>query len=207
MPVCDPKKELRAEMERAILAMSPAERMERGARAQARLAETPEFKAARSLMFYNSDATEIDTHELVLASLESGKRVGLPRTEKGSRVLHVIEILDVGRDLERSRFGFKEPLAMLPTIDPTSLSLILVPGRAFDADGNRLGRGGGYYDRFVARLAGPRLVALAFDCQIAAAVPHESHDRPVDMVLTEERVIRTPRWVPVKDFSDRDLGH
>jgi 5-formyltetrahydrofolate cyclo-ligase len=205
--MCDSKREMRARMERAILAMSPAERMERGARAQARLAETLEFKAARNIMIYNSDATEIDTHELVLASLESGKRVGLPRTEKGSRVLQVIEILDVRRDLERSRFGFKEPLAMLPTIDPATLSLILVPGRAFDAEGNRLGRGGGYYDRFVAKLRGPRLVAMAFDCQVVDAVPHEPHDRPVDMVLTEERVIRTPRWTPIKDFSGKELRH
>jgi 5-formyltetrahydrofolate cyclo-ligase len=198
----DPKRELRARMESAILAMSPAERMERGARAQARLAETPEFKAARSVMIYNSDATEIDTHDLVLASLESGKRVGLPRTEKGSRVLHVLEILDVRRDLERSRFGFKEPLSVLPTISPESLHLILVPGRAFDNAGNRLGRGGGYYDRFIARLNGPRLVALAFDCQVVTAVPHEAHDRPVDMILTEDRVIRTPHWKPSGDPSD-----
>jgi len=203
----DVKREVRAQMERAILAMSPAERMERGARAQARLAETMEFKAARNLMIYNSDSTEIDTHELVLAGLEDGKRVGLPRTEKGSRVLQVIEILDVRRDLERGRFGFKEPLPMLPTIDPSTLDLILVPGRAFDAEGNRLGRGGGYYDRFVAKLRGPRLVAMAFDCQIVDAVPHESHDRPVDMILTEERVIRTPRWVPSKYFAGKELRY
>jgi 5-formyltetrahydrofolate cyclo-ligase len=206
MAMLDSKKDLRARMESAILAMSPAERMERGARAQARLAETPEFKAARSVMIYNSDATEIDTHDLVLASLEAGKRVGLPRTEKGSRVLHVLEILDVRRDLERSRFGFKEPLSMLPTIAPESLQLILVPGRAFDAAGNRLGRGGGYYDRFIAHLDGPRLVALAFDCQIVESVPHEAHDRPVDMVLTEERVIRTPHWRPTNGQSRVEAG-
>lgn len=206
MAMSDPKRELRARMESAILAMSPAERMERGARAQARLAETPEFKSARTVMIFNSDATEIDTHELVLASLESGKRVGLPRTEKGSRVLQVLEILDVRRDLERSRFGFKEPLSVLPTIAPESLQLILVPGRAFDAEGNRLGRGGGYYDRFIAGLDGPRLVALAFDCQVVDAVPHEAHDRPVDMVLTEERVIRTPHWKPNSDLSRLGSG-
>jgi 5-formyltetrahydrofolate cyclo-ligase len=206
MAKLDSKQELRSRMESTILAMSPAERMERGARAQARLAETPEFRAARSVMIYNSDATEIDTHELVLASLESGKRVGLPRTEKGSRVLQVLEILDVRRDLERSRFGFKEPLSVLPPIAPESLQLILVPGRAFDADGNRLGRGGGYYDRFIARLSGPRLVALAFDCQVVAGVPHEAHDRPVDMILTEERVIRTPRWRPTSDLSQVEIG-
>lgn len=196
----DPKRELRSAMERAILAMPAAERMERGARAQARLAETLEFKLARSVMIYNSDTTEIDTHELVLASLESGKRVGLPRTDKESHTLQVLEILDVHRDLEPSRFGFKEPRSVLPPIEPALLDLILVPGRAFDPDGNRLGRGGGYYDRFVARLSGPRLVALAFDCQIVASVPHQAHDRPVDMILTEERVVRTPRWRPLKSL-------
>jgi 5-formyltetrahydrofolate cyclo-ligase len=193
--MADEKQLLRARAEQAILAMDGAERMERSARAQARLAETSEFKAARTVMVYNSDSTEVDTHELVLACLESHKRVGLPRTEKGTRTLQVLEILDVARDLERSRFGFKEPLALLPTIALEALDFIIVPGRAFDPEGYRLGRGGGYYDRFFsqAHVRG-RAVGLAFDCQIVPQVPRQNHDRPVDLILTETRVIRTPRW-------------
>jgi 5-formyltetrahydrofolate cyclo-ligase len=196
------KQLLRTQVEQAIQAMDGAERMERSARAQARLAETPEFKAARTVMVYHSDPTEVDTHELVLACLESRKRVGLPRTEKGTRTLQVLEILDVARDLERSRFGFKEPLPLLPTIALSALDFIIVPGRAFDGEGYRLGRGGGYYDRFFVQ-AGVRgrAVGLAFDCQIVSQVPRQEHDRPVDLIVTESRVIRTPRWRPIQTMQ------
>jgi 5-formyltetrahydrofolate cyclo-ligase len=193
----DTKQALREQIAGAILSLKPAERMALSARAQALLAETPEFKAARAVMVYQSDATEVDTHELILAALASGKRVGLPRTEKGQRVLQVLEILDVQRDLERSRFGFKEPLRLLPAIPLEALDLVVVPGRAFDAQGYRLGRGGGYYDRFLAHPALRALaVALAFDCQIAPSVPHLAHDRQVNLVVTESRIIRTPHWKP-----------
>jgi 5-formyltetrahydrofolate cyclo-ligase len=196
--MADEKQLLRAQSEQAILAMDGAERMERSARAQALLAETPEFKAARTVMVYQSDTTEVHTHELVLACLESHKRVGLPRTEKGTRTLQVLEILDVARDLERSRFGFKEPLALLPTIALEALDFIIVPGRAFDPEGNRWGRGGGYYDRFFAQgQVRGRAVGLAFDCQIVPQVPRRDHDRPVDLIVTETRVIRAPRWKPL----------
>ena len=192
------KQTLREQSERAILAMGAEERRGRSAQAQARLAESLEFRAARTVMVYHSDQTEISTHDLVEACLRSGKRVGMPRTEEGRKTLQVLEILDAERDLEVSRFGFKEPLRLLPTIVLGTLDLAVVPGRAFDARGNRLGRGGGYYDRFFTQpQVRARAVALAFDCQIVPSIPYSDHDRPVDMVITETRVIRTPRWRPL----------
>lgn len=186
------KKETRARTQMLVAAMTPAERMERSARAQTRLIETPEFKNARTVMVYHSDATEVNTHEIVLACLNEGKRVSLPRTPKGTRTMQVREILDVSRDLEVSRFGtFKEPLGNLPTIALEHIDLVVVPGRAFDMNGNRLGRGAGYYDRFFAK-KGVRAIAasLAFDCQIVDEVPHEAHDYRMDLIVTETRAVR-----------------
>lgn len=189
------KKTLRAVIGAAIAAMSAAERMERSVRAQARLTATPEFQAARTVMVYHADPTEVDTHELVQACLLGKKRVSLPRMEKGTRAMQVREILDPKRDLETSRFGsIKEPRAILPLIALETIDLVVVPGRAFDAHGNRLGRGGGYYDRFFARpQIRAKAAALAFDCQIVAAVPSLDHDRPVDLIVTESRVVRPER--------------
>lgn len=189
------KAELRQTVLGALKKLSPAERMEKSARVQAHVVDTPEFRAARAVMVYHSDPTEVETHDLVLAAMREGKRVGLPRTREGARSMQVLEILDVKRDLEPSRFGgFKEPLSALPTIAPEQLDLIIVPGRAFDARGRRLGRGGGYYDRFFAQ-GGIRAktMALAFDCQVVDDVPTLEHDRTVDLIVTESRVIRSAK--------------
>lgn len=186
------KKALRERVLRLIHAMSMAERMERSARAQARLIETPEFQRARTLLVYHSDRNEVDTHEVVLVCLAEKKRVSLPRTERGTRTLQAREILDVRRDLETSRFGsFKEPLSILPSIALGQIDLVIVPGRVFDAHGHRLGRGAGYYDRFFAlKEMRATAAALAFDCQVLEEVPREAHDHPMDLIVTETKLIR-----------------
>ncbi|MBI3829509.1 MAG: 5-formyltetrahydrofolate cyclo-ligase [Planctomycetes bacterium] len=189
------KKALRERVQRLVGELSSAERMERSASAQARLIETPEFKKARTVMVYHSDPSEVSSHDIVLACLADGKRVSLPRTTRGTRTMQIREILDVRRDLETSRFGtFKEPLGILPTVAHEQIDLVVVPGRVFDEQGRRLGRGAGYYDRFFAK-EGVRAVAaaLAFDCQIVAEVPVEAHDYPMDIIVTESRVIRVKR--------------
>lgn len=190
--IAESKKALRERVQHLVAELSSAERLERSARAQARLIETPEFKKARTVMVYHSDPSEVSSHDIVLACLAEGKRVSMPRTTRGTRTMQIREILDVRRDLETSRFGtFKEPLGILPTIAHEQIDLIVVPGRVFDEKGQRLGRGAGYYDRFFAK-DGVRAVAaaLAFDCQIVEEVPIEPHDHPMDLIVTESRVIR-----------------
>jgi 5-formyltetrahydrofolate cyclo-ligase len=151
-----------------------------------------EFRSARTVLVYQSDATEVDTREILLACLDQGKRAGLPRVDAEAKRLQALEVAEVARDLERSRYGFKEPLPDRPAIPLAELDLIVVPGRAFDSAGRRLGRGGGYYDRLLAQ-PGLRAVtaALAFDCQVVEHVPAAAHDRTVDLIVTESRTLRT----------------
>jgi len=186
------KSALRERVLRLIQAMSMAERMERSARAQAWLLETPEFLCARTLLVYHSDRNEVSTHEIVLACLAEKKRVSLPRTERDTYTFQAREIFDVRRDLETSRFGsFKEPMSSLPSIAPSQIDLAIVPGRVFDTHGHRLGRGAGYYDRFLGmQEVRAAAAALAFDCQVLDEVPREAHDHPMDLIVTETRVIR-----------------
>ena len=187
----DAKRFLRNSMATRLKAMHPADRLVRSARVQARLMALPEFQAARSVMAYQSDLTEVDTREIIMACLDEGRRISLPRTVKGALAMEAREIRDVRHDLDESPFGFKEPKGSCPTVAPESLDLIVAPGRAFDPTGYRLGRGGGYYDRFLSvdALRAAR-IAIAYDFQIVEAVPHEDHDTPVDMVVTETRTIR-----------------
>lgn len=96
-------------------------------------------------------------------------------------------------ELTKNRYGILEPVVDPQKIVAASdLHVVLVPGLAFDVTGNRLGRGGGYYDRFLANCPDHVLrIALAFECQIVESVPVSEHDQPVDVIVTEKRIIRT----------------
>jgi 5-formyltetrahydrofolate cyclo-ligase len=94
-------------------------------------------------------------------------------------------------DLVPGRYGVLEPAPEREPIALSELQLVMVPGVAFDAEGRRLGRGGGYYDRtFPVGAAGPVLVGLAFAFQLVEAVPAGPLDRRVDAVVTEQAIIR-----------------
>lgn len=98
-------------------------------------------------------------------------------------------------ELKTGAFGIKEPSLELQDdplrhIPKDQIGLVLVPGLAFDVNGHRLGRGKGYYDRFLAQLEPEtHLVALAFECQIFESIPSGPQDRPVDVIITEDRVL------------------
>ena len=102
-----------------------------------------------------------------------------------------------GELVARDHFGIPEPKAELRNdeayrFDPKRLDLVIVPGRAFSLRGDRLGRGKGYYDRFFQRLRPDcRLAGLAYTAQIVESIPTEQHDRPMDLVVTEEGIVET----------------
>ena len=185
------KKEMRRRVEAAIARLSGIERFERSARAQLGLMRTPEFAAGRTLLLYHTKPGEVETHFLMIASLFEGRRVALPRTDPATHRMAALEVRSIADDLERGPYGALEPLARLPAVPADQIDLVVVPGRAFDPRGQRLGRGAGFYDRFLSS-EGFRgtAVALAFDCQILDEIPHLPHDVPVHMIVTETRVIR-----------------
>lgn len=101
------------------------------------------------------------------------------------------------RGLERHAMGFDQPLGDSPTITPSDIDVILVPGLAFDRDGGRLGRGKGYYDRLLGRLPrGVVIVGVTIDAAVVDAVPMDDRDRNVDWLATESGVHRCGPEVP-----------
>ena len=112
----------------------------------------------------------------------------LPRLgDDGTMTVH----LDDG-DRERHRLGMEQPPAGLAVVDPSTLAAVLVPGRVFDRDGFRLGRGGGHYDRLVPRLRpGTMVIGVTTEARIVDRLPREPHDRPMTHLVTEHRVIST----------------
>ena len=159
-----------------------------------RLLVTEEFDRAATVLSYLSFGSEVDTHAIIECAWEAGKRVALPRVE-GERVMgwYMVENFD---GLVRSPLGVEEP-APDPAhqIDPAACpdAVALVPGLAYDRACYRLGYGGGYYDSFLASFAGAS-IGLCREVQFIGSLEAlgvlEEHDRPVGLVVTEERVIR-----------------
>jgi 5-formyltetrahydrofolate cyclo-ligase len=141
---------------------------------------------AAAWFVYASCGSEVQTHELIRALSDRGDIVTIPRIVGSgkmiARQIHAFEELRLGE------FGILAPPAgeaYSGTID-----VCVCPGLAFSEAGHRLGSGRGFYDRYLAANA-PRLaIGLALECQIRADLPTEVHDRPMDFVITEERVIR-----------------
>ncbi len=131
---------------------------------------------------------EVRTSGLIDLALRQRKRVQCPRVRPHGQLDHR-EISSLS-DLEQSAFGLLEPdTELTPPVDPSGVDLILVPGVAFALDGNRLGMGGGYYDRFLAQTAGVK-IGLSFEMQLKESLPIAIHDQQVDLIVTELRVIR-----------------
>jgi 5-formyltetrahydrofolate cyclo-ligase len=145
------------------------------------------FQAAPCVACYVSVQNEVDTRQLIEYALRVGKKVFVPVTQ-GSGVMGFQEILSLD-NLRSARFGLLEPehdVGLM--IEPDDLDLVIVPGIAFDRRGNRLGFGGGYYDRFFERCNATR-VGLAYAFQVVDDIPAEDHDEKMDWVVTEDEVI------------------
>jgi 5-formyltetrahydrofolate cyclo-ligase len=156
-----------------------------------RLFALPEFLFARSVLFYASFRSEVETSGIIRESLSMGKRAVLPKVDKGRHRLLLYEI-KTPDELVSGFMGIPEPFqseereALLEDTD-----LVIIPGAGYDYAGNRLGYGGGYYDIL---LSGKKktmpIIALAYEEQLVDAIPAEKHDVRVDMIVTDQRVIR-----------------
>ncbi|OGX37266.1 MAG: 5-formyltetrahydrofolate cyclo-ligase, partial [Omnitrophica WOR_2 bacterium RIFCSPHIGHO2_02_FULL_68_15] len=153
-------------------------------RLAARLRRRPEYQAARRIAFYLAADGEVETREMIRQALADGKRVAAPIPMTTTRTIRFAELTGVRRGLVRGPYGIAQPARRARRVAPSALDLIVVPGLAFDAQGHRLGRGAGYYDRFLATLptAIPR-IGLAFRCQRVRRLPRARHDQPVTTVL------------------------
>lgn len=186
------KKALREAMMQRRLALSPAEVTDRSQRIARRLFTLPSYQEAGFIMTYVSFRHEVETAPIIRAALEAGKRVAVPYTNRQEKKLLPLEIIDFPGELAPGQWGILEPRPEVwRPVNPHQLQLIIVPGLAFDAQGNRLGYGGGYYDRFLPPLAGRAMaVALAYDFQVYPRLCCNTYDYPVDMVITEHETIK-----------------
>jgi len=188
------KKELRKKVQELRDALPPEKRRELSERIAENLWSVPEFAAARTVLFFISFRSEVDTLPMIRRALEEGKRACVPCTNADDKSMVASQLLDLENDLCLGNYDILEPRCeCLRPVPPEEIEVILMPGVAFDLTGGRLGYGGGYYDRFLEKCSPRcRLIAVAFELQIVEHVPCADHDRHVHKIVTEERVIDCP---------------
>jgi 5-formyltetrahydrofolate cyclo-ligase len=179
------KKEIRKKVLAARDALSPGKRMAKSREIEERLFSLSEFKSARVILFFASFRSEVDTGPMIRRALAFGKRVVLPKVKGTELVLH--EISDPDMDVSPGTWGILEPHEARPVM-LEEIDLIIVPGAAYDEQGNRAGYGAGFYDKLLPAFK-KMTVALAFEFQIVPNVPTEMHDVPIKKIVTERRVI------------------
>lgn len=146
-----------------------------------KLLKLPEFLTSKVIFLYISVGDEADTVRLFNLALEMGKRVCIPKCE-GKGIMRAIEVFGVG-DLIPDKYGI--PSAVGEEISPHDIDFAIVPAVAFEKSGKRLGRGGGYYDRFLEKLDA-FTVGICHPCQILNEIETEKHDIPVNLVISGE---------------------
>jgi 5-formyltetrahydrofolate cyclo-ligase len=184
------KSTLRRRLLAVRAALPKAERRAASAAACARLATLPEILGARRVAAYAAYATELDIDPFLRALLQQGVEVYLPWVDHDD--LGLAQVRDLDRDLAPGWRGVREPQAgRRHAEDPHGIDVAIVPGIAFDRRGNRLGHGGGHFDRLLAGLRdGVPRIGVGFEAQVVHAVPVEAHDRRLDAVVTESGVHR-----------------
>jgi 5-formyltetrahydrofolate cyclo-ligase len=183
------KERLRRRLRRCLLTITDEHRSRMSEHACRNLSSTVQFQRASAVMLYLSMHYEIDTSGIIRLAWELGKTVAVPRVcpEDGSMVPVRIDSLE--RDLAVDVIGVRNPVGGAP-VPLGQIDLVVAPALAFDKEGNRLGRGGSYYDKF---FADPQLAAarcgLAYHEQVVEAVPVTDRDEPVDLVVTNKQII------------------
>lgn len=185
-----PKLELRKQMRERLGIISTPDMRTASAAACARLASLEAFERANIVMLYMPLADEVDLTPLALRAYQLGKTLCVPHVDWKREDMYPVEATSFDDEsMEMDERGLRRPRHTRP-IPESVLDLVVVPGLAFDTNGQRLGRGGGFYDRFLSRLRRQTvLVGIAFDQQIIDAVPKQDHDIPMHVVVTDRRVV------------------
>jgi 5-formyltetrahydrofolate cyclo-ligase len=183
--------ERKREVRRAVLlrrdALPEGDRRAKSAAIADRVMTLSEVRSARTVMAFWSFGSEVDTSWLIEALHAAGKRVVLPRVD-GREVEAVV--YGPGDPTAAASFGAMEPTGA-EIVRPTEIDVVIAPGVAFDRSRGRVGYGGGFYDRFLRTVrADTPVIGVAFAVQLVDEVPRSDHDRLVNVVVTEDELIR-----------------
>lgn len=183
------KQQWRVQLRKNLLEMSEEQRAEKSRKACQNLVATAQFQSASAVMMFLSLPHEVDTSEAILQAWQLGKTVSVPKISWQQRHMIPVEINSLETGFATAVSGLRNPTTGVP-VPIEEIDLVVTPALGFDRKGNRLGRGGSFYDRFFAneQLKAPRC-GFAFEEQLIDSVPVTEQDEPVDFLVTDEEVI------------------
>lgn len=186
------KKQLREQIINKRKSLTCSEVLKKSSLIQHRLFTTSWYQNACCILFYVSYNNEVNTHDMIKESLKNGKKVIVPKTDCETKTL-ILSQLTSWEDLCPGTYSILEPKDDCIRDTPlSSIDLCIIPGVVFDCEGNRIGHGGGYYDRLLQRKCHAHRMGLAYEFQIVKTIPAEPHDIKVEKIITEERTIDCP---------------
>ncbi len=180
------KTRIRKEIKDRLNKQNDAQRLRKSRLIKEKLFKLAEFKRAEYVMFYIATSKEVQTRLMITEAKTSGKKIVLPVILRGEGRMIPSLIEDFEKELTLGPYKIFQPHSKyIREIAAERIDLAVVPGLAFDKQGNRLGRGRGYYDKFLSRVpAGTPRVGLAFDFQVLKSFPVLSHDISVTRVIS-----------------------
>ncbi len=149
------------------------------------LGKLEQYRAAQTIACYHSTGSEVRTHEIMQEILSHGKTLALPRVQGENLVFCSVKKFE---DLEKGEFGIMEPKQYCPQV--SEFDIIIVPAVAMAKNGQRLGYGMGFYDRFLAGKDIPT-IALAYSKSIVKNIPHSESDALISIIITEDGIIKS----------------
>ncbi len=185
------KNHLRKKLKKMLSQIPPDVASVKSRAAAGRVISLDAFAQAEVVMLYLPIPGEVDTKPIAQAAWAKGKTVVAPTACYNCRTMRPIFCRPEDEEMFHPHHGLRQPHRATGEVPIEQIDLLVVPGMAFDKQCNRLGRGGGFYDRF---LANPQLhaatVGIAFAEQIVDSLPIQPNDRPVGLVVTDEETLR-----------------
>jgi len=185
------KADIRKEIAAAIGRLSVDELAEKTSLIENRLFDFANFLESKIALMYIENPNEVKSAEIIRRTFGQNKIVVLPLVKTDTKKFKLFKIDDFAKDLKSGQNGILQPdPGRCRTVPIDCIDIAIIPGVAFDEKGGRIGSGDGYYDRLIPHLpVTTRKVALALDYQIIPQVPIESHDKHVDIIITDKRII------------------
>ncbi len=183
------KAQLRQQIQSKLLEMSEELCVQKSKKAFKNLISLPQFQDASVIMIYLTMPNEVDTSDVILYAWQQKKTIVVPKISWQQRHMIPVEINSLEKGFSTEASGLRNPIKGQP-VPFEDIDLVVAPGLGFDKKGNRLGRGGAYYDRF---FANKKLIAckcgFAFSEQVVESIPVQQHDMAMDFLVTDEEIM------------------
>lgn len=184
------KKELRKKMRAKRDALTEAQVIEKSQKILKNLLGTTEYKNAKKIFCYVSFEKEVDTFSIIRQAFSDGKEVAVPRVNGNQMEFYKIRSVE---ELQPGYYGILEPVT--DVIEKELEGIIIIPGLVFDMQCNRIGYGGGFYDRYLNAHTDHALIkiALAYEFQMVSKIETEEHDQKMDRIVTPAKVLENKK--------------